>query len=207
MAPELVEIRGSDASDTAAGAAARTDTLLRWSLAAAWAAAAVTGPEPWLLPAPVARLALGACAALAALDLWPRASAVAGLAASLAALPTGVALAPWLAVLGAAAARVGLRLGPSGERLTRVREAHLRRSQALLATELHRRRSRRLSEPARSAELGRAGDAFERAGRARAELRALGVERGARPLAPRLAAALTPPALAEPLVRHLDPRD
>ena len=42
--------------------------------------------------------------------------------------------------------------------------------------ELHRARAARLAEEAHADELRRAGDAFERAGRARAELRALGVE-------------------------------
>jgi len=160
------------------------DALLRWTLAAAWlAAAAAELPVLFAAPAP-ARVALAGCGLAALAGLRPRPVCALGLAASLLALPGPPALAPWLALLGAAAARLWLRSGPSGALLQRVDALRRRRARCLLATELHRARAAALPEGEREGELTRAGDAFEQAGHARRELAALGVGvRAASPVA------------------------
>ena len=152
------------------------DALLRWSLAAAWlAAAAAELPVLFAAPAP-ARVALAGCGLAALVDARPRLVAGLGLAASLLALPELPSLAPWLALLGAATARLWLHAGSSGGLLQRVHALRRQHARHLLATELHRARAAALPAREGDAELARAGDAFERAGRARRDLAALGIQ-------------------------------
>jgi hypothetical protein len=177
MTDRIVDLpRAVDGGAELAGRIAALDAALRLSLASAWLVAAALGP-PALLDAerPLA-LALAACGAAALLDALPRVTAAAGLAVSLLALPGGPALAPWLALLGAAAARAGLQLEPCGELLGRGRELRRARAAALVATEIHRSQVAGEADEAGRAALERAGDAFELAGRARDALAALGIE-------------------------------
>jgi hypothetical protein len=190
-----------------ARALAGLDAGLRLALAAAWLAAAALGTPALIGSSPALAAALAACGVAALADVWPRASAVAGLAVSLLALPGGPALAPWLALLGAAAARVALQLGGAGALLERVRVLRRARATALAATEILRARAAALPDAAGSAELGRAGDAFELAGRARGALRELGVEGRVGPAlaraAGRGAAALLPASADAALAARL----
>jgi len=193
-APEIADLAavapGQAAPEAPGRALVAADGVLRWSLAAALGAAAVAGPEPWLLAGELARPALGAGALALALDAAPRIAIPAILALAGAALPGGAAVGPWLAVLGAAAARALLRFGPAGELLDHVRVARRRHLRAALATALRRSRAEALAEPQRTEEIRRAGDAFEIAGRARSELRALGLRSGAWPPGVRTTGAL-----------------
>jgi hypothetical protein len=148
MARELLELHGR-VGDAAALAVA--DAALRIGLAAAWLAAGAATP---LLPV---------CALLVLADAWPRAAIAAGAAATLLA---GLPLSQTLALLAAAAARLTLLVGPSAELLREIRGLRRERARALLLTELRRA----------GGDLGGAGDAFERAGRARSRLSALGIE-------------------------------
>lgn len=158
-----------------AAALARMDGVLRVGLGVVWLAAACLG-QPSLLGAPaLVAAALAVLGVAALLDLAPRATALAGIAVSLAVLPGGAALAGWLAVVAAAGGRAVLWLGPAREPLTRVRGLRRERARQATAMELRRAHAAALPESQREAELTRAGDAFERAGHAAAELRALGV--------------------------------
>jgi len=201
---DLAAVASGEAAPEAPGRAlVAADGVLRWSLAAALAAVAVAGPEPWLLAGELARPALGAGALALALDAAPRVAIPAILALAGAAFPGGAAAGPWLAVLGAAGARALLRFGPAGELLGHVRAARRRHLRAALATALRRSRAEALPEPQRTEELGRAGDAFEIAGRARSELRALGLRPAAWPAGVRTAAALLAPVLTDSAVAAL----
>jgi hypothetical protein len=192
------------------GALARTDRVLRLGLGVAWLAAACLG-QPSLLGAPTlvgGALALLGLAAL--LDLAPRATALAGVVVSLGVLPGGTALAGWLAVVAAAGVRAVLWLGPARGPLARVRDLRRQRARQMTAMELRRAHAAALPETERNAELTRAGDAFEWAGRAGAELRAPGVGvrsgRGAaRYVAPLLDRAL-PDGMRSALVQRLEAR-
>jgi hypothetical protein len=189
-----------------AGALAGLDTGLRLALGAAWIASAAAVTPVLLGPSPALAAGLVACGVAALADLWPRASSAAGLALSLLALPAAPALAPWLALLGAAAARAGLQLGAAGALLERVRSLRRARGAALAACEVLRARAAALPEPAAGAALGRAGDAFELAGRARSALRELGFEgRGGAALASAAgrAVALLPGAAGAALAARL----
>lgn len=197
----------SGAADSGGGLP-RVDRALRLGLAAAWLTAAVLG-LPSLATSP--GLTCGALAGLGAaalLDLAPRATALAGLVVSLVVMPGGAALAGWLAVVAAAGVRAVLWLGRGHDSLARVRALRRERARQAAAMELRRAHARALPEPEGEAERTRAGDAFERAGRAGGELRTLGVEvRGCRsPLrfaAPLLARSL-PDRLRSALVQRLE---
>jgi hypothetical protein len=177
MADRIVDLpRGASGDAELAGRLAALDVALRLSLGAAWIAAAALATPALLGAQPALGLALAACGVAALVDALPRTTAAAGLAVSLLALPAGPALAPWLALLGAAAARAGLQLDPCGALLARGRALRHARAAALVATEIHRRQAAGAPDAAAQAALGRAGDAFELAGRARDALAALGIE-------------------------------
>jgi hypothetical protein len=151
------------------------DRVLRVGLGVAWLAAAWLGQPALLGPPALVAGGLAVLGAAALLDLAPRTTALAGVVVSLGALPGGAALAGWLAVLVAAGVRAVLWLGPAREPLTRVHGLRRERRRQATAMELRRAHAAALPDAEREAELTRAGDAFERAGRAGAELRALGV--------------------------------
>lgn len=207
MSRRIVDLPRTGSDPTLAGALAGLDDGLRLSLAAAWLAAAAAGLPAWLGHRGALAAALAACGAAALVDVWPRALAAGGLAVSLLALPAGAALAPWLAVLGAAGVRAALHLGPPAALLERVRALRRARGAALAATEILRARAAALSGDAGRAELSRAGDAFELAGRARTALRELGIEARASALLARAggraAAALLPAAADAALASRL----
>jgi hypothetical protein len=198
MAREVIDLPGP--APDLAPALVGVDRGLRLGLGAAFAVAAVLAPgAPW-------RLALAAVAVLHLADRLARPAALAAAVLALPALVWGGAPAPWLGVLAAAAVRARLQWGPSGEHLARVRGLRRSHARGVAAMELHRARAAQRDEDARAAELQRAGDAFERAGRARTELRALGVETRPSPLL-RYAASATaalPPRLARMALRWLE---
>ena len=158
-----------------AGALARMDRVLRVGLGVAWLAAASLGQPSLLGPPALVAGALAVLGVAALLDLAPRATALAGVVVSLGALPGGAAVAGWLAVVAAAGVRAVLWLGPAREPLSRVRGLRREWARQGTAMELRRAHAAALPDAEQQAELTRAGDAFERAGRAGAELRALGV--------------------------------
>jgi len=176
LAPVVPGEGAPEAPERALRALVGGDGVLRWTLAASLAGAAAAGPEPWLLAEELARPALGAGAFALALDVAPRLAVPGVLVLAAAAFPGGEAAGAWLAVMGAAGARTLLRFGPGGELLDRVRTARRQQRRAALATALRRARAETLPEPRRTEGLRRAGDAFEVAGRARGELRALGLQ-------------------------------
>jgi hypothetical protein len=159
----------------------RADALLRLGLGLAWVASGWWGVEPALrlepLAAGAARTLLAACGLLSLAGVLTRTSTALGLALSGLLIPGDAALAPWLALVAAAAARLVLHRGPSASWLDRTlrRRSELRID--LLATELCRAQARGARDAsARSQALGRAGDAYERAGRALASLALAGLD-------------------------------
>ena len=203
MARDVIDLPGPEPE--LAPALAGADRGLRLGLAAAFGLAAALAPEaPWSPPAAT----FAATALLLACGWLPRLAGLAALASALLALLGGAEPAPWLGVLAAAGVRVRLQWGPAGDHLERVRALRRTRARGVAAMELRRVRAAQLPEDARSAELERAGDAFERAGRARTELRALGIEKPARSVvryAAPLAEAL-PPRLIDAALRWLEER-
>lgn len=193
----------------------RADRALRLVIGLGWIGLAATPSDAPVLAisgglAAAARPALLGCGALVLLGLAPRAVSAAGLALSLPLLPPGSWVAAWLVLAGAAAGRLALRRGVRGRWLREVER--LARDEALgcALLELGRALAARAAAAAESsARIARAGDAYERAGRARAALRLLGVEARAFPAAARLAArgialALRPaPGLLASLERRL----
>jgi hypothetical protein len=159
----------------------RADALLRLGLGLAWLAGAGWGVEPALrlepLAASAARALLAACGLLSLAGVLNRTSTALGLVLSALLIPTGAALAPWLALLAAAAARLVLRGGAAASWLDRTRRRRTQLRIDLLATELCRAQARGARDAAaRGQALGRAGDAYERAGRALAALALAGLD-------------------------------
>ncbi len=175
MTHEVLDLPGTPDDADLGAAVAGLDRILRWGLAAAWLGLSVLGAPAALLPEAPLRVAFTLVGLAALFDPAPRLAAPAGLAVSLAALPAGAALAPWLALVAAAGARARLHLGPAGHRLAGIRRLRRATARGVAAMEIRRARAAELPEKSRDGELSRAGDAFERAGRASAALRALGV--------------------------------
>jgi hypothetical protein len=183
-----------DRAPAASGAALRrTDRSLGLALGGAALVLACTGWAglPPLFPG-AARSLLGGAGALALLGIAPRATAaaIAGGAAALA--PATVGGLAWAMVLALALLRLDLHRGAAGRWLAAVRRLERARVRALAATGLARSRAAGTAGRA----LTEAGDAYERAGRAQAELQALGADpapgvRWVRPLAEALGRALS----------------
>jgi hypothetical protein len=155
----------------------RVDALLRITLGLGWILMALASvPAP---PAPLADGLLAGVLILAALAVLggviPRTATLAGLALSLTlALDSGPL---WAAILGLGAglARLDLLAGSSGTWLSRLRRLSRVRTLHLAATEFARARAARSrSKAERLRVLRDAGDAYERAGRAREARRLLG---------------------------------
>ncbi len=158
MASQVTELPGEGARDggVAAGLGRtleRADALLACILAAAWGVAAA-GPGPGAV-----RGGLAVCAVAALLGLWPRAVTAVGILLS-------ALVAPGVALVGAGLLRWLLRSGESGALLAEIRRERHAMERALVETEALRARG----------DLRRAGDAFERAGRARSALRRRGID-------------------------------
>lgn len=197
----------------AAGAALRRgERCLAAGLGLAWLLlAGGTGAEE----SPAARAALAVCGAGALAGLWPRLVTPAGVALTLmVATREGPAVPAALLLAGAAAARFVLHLGEAGRWLDRVRGLEMARTRALAGMELARARARGTAGgEVRARALREAGDHYERAGRLRGELAALGADTGRseawlRRLATGLAHLLSVwPALRDRVERALAPEN
>jgi hypothetical protein len=175
FAPPGVSPARSPGAPRLGPALARADALLRGGLGLAWLANGWWVVEPAFpldpLAASAARALLAICGLLALVGLLTRTSTALGLVLSALLIPGSAALAPWLALLGAAAARLALRRGPAARWLDHTQRRRTDLRIELLATELCRAQARTARDAAeRSQALERAGDAYERAGRARASL-------------------------------------
>jgi hypothetical protein len=200
MARDVIDLPGTE--PPLAALLVASDRGLRLGLAATFAAAAALAPGG---PGPTSL----ACAALALAllaDRLPRTTSVAGTALAAAAALSAGAPAPWLGVLTAAAVRTRLQWGPAGAHLARIRALRRTQARGVATMALRKARAGRVGEDERAAELRRAGDAFERAGRAGAELRALGAERRAGSLARQAtrAAGALPPRVCDAALRWLE---
>ena len=172
--PGVLPTRSPDAPRVGP-ALVRADALLRCGIGLAWLANGWWVVEPAFRLEPLAvsaaRALLTTCGLLSLAGLLSRASTALGLVLSALLIPGSVALAPWLALLGAASARLALLRGPAASWLdhTQRRRTDLRIN--LIATELCRAQARTARDATEcSRALGRAGDAYERAGRALAAL-------------------------------------
>lgn len=200
MARDVIDLPGPEPQ--LASLLIGADLGLRLGLGATFATAAALAPGG-LGPA---SLAFAAVALLHLADRLPRAAGVAGAALALVAPFTGAAPAAWLGVLAAAAVRTRLQWGPAGGHLARIRALRRTQARGVAAMELRKARAGRLAEDERAAELQRAGDAFERSGRARAELRTLGADRRTPSVAHYAApaAAALSPRLGDAALRWLE---
>lgn len=171
MARDVIELPGPEPQ--LASLLIGADRGLRLGLGATFATAAALGPGT---PG-AASFAFAAVALLHLADRLPRAAGAAAAALAVLAPFAGGAPAPWLAVLAAAAVRTRLQWGPAGAHLAHIRALRRTQARGVAAMELRKARAARLAADERAAELRRAGDAFERSGRARTELRTLGAER------------------------------
>jgi hypothetical protein len=179
--PPNVSTSRSPDSPRLGPALVRADALLRLGLGFAWLAGGGWGAEPALRLEPVAasaaRALLAGCGLLSLAGVLTRTSTALGLVLSALLIPTGAALAPWLALLAAAAARLVLRGGAAASWLDRTRRRRTELRIDLLATELCRAQARGARDASeRGQALGRAGDAYERAGRALAALALAGLD-------------------------------
>lgn len=173
---------GSDALPVRVGRALlRADVVLRLALGVLWLLAACAGGARsggWCLGASAA---LGLCGVALLAGALPRLGTAAGGVVTLAWLGSGFPLGGGLGglALAGALARLALRLGPGAEWLERVGRLSRERTLHLFATELGRSRATRAADAEASKQaLARAGDAYERAGRARAALERLGAGPG-----------------------------
>ncbi|MDJ0866035.1 MAG: hypothetical protein QNK03_08005 [Myxococcota bacterium] len=156
----------------------RVDTAMRFAAGAGWLWIAAGGGRDeasllwWDAPPflePLLRLGLAVCGVASGLGIAPRTSAAAGGLAWLATAPRAVGPLGWIAVAGIAAGRLALHASAAGGWLRRVGRLESERAGALVATGLAR-------ASGDGDALRRAGDAYEREGRARGALGAIGAE-------------------------------